>query len=207
MKEKIFTRNCPECGKEETRKKMSESGKNKPPASEEHRKKISIANKGRLPTLYCRQKTSEANLRRLQTETNTYGISGTLLKTGLHFRSTVELNFLLANQSVKWETAECLEFSIKYIDKRGREHIGVADFVNKKSKTLVEVKPPGYEKWGDIPEKREASIKHWEALGWKYLIVEMNTLPKTELFYMRSKYEISLDPKWERQYQTWMMKH
>lgn len=204
---------------EETKKRISDSlkGEKNPffgkTHSEYSKKLISDANKGNFyMTKEQLQKrsikfTGKGNpMYGKCPEKGSKGIGGWL--NGLHFRSTCELYFLIHNNCKDWISAATKEFRIVYKDDNGISRFYFPDFFC--DGILVEIKPINWQKSlfisKNIEHKQKAALEFCEKMGWEYKFLELPGIDKKHVFKMRKLETISLDKKWEAQYQNWITK-
>lgn len=210
---------------EETINRMSQAAIGRKD-SEETRKKKSIASSGKNNPMYGRtgelapwynrkhtneerKKISDANLGRQPSLKVGFGISGWLGE--FHFRSTCELKYLMdCNRLNRLESAERIEFKVKY-ETNGKIHYYFPDFVDVELKKIIEIKPVGWRNYKDekvkvIEDKLLALDSYCKENGFTFELVEVPWIKKTSVFRMRNENVVTLNPKWEKQYQNWLIK-
>lgn len=138
------------------------------------------------------------------------GISGQY--SGLYFKSSVELNFLLNYQDLELlRSAETKEFQIPYVCSETKEsHFYYPDYFNESEKILFEIKQAGWEethfKNCNVQDKKKAALKFCKEKGWEYRIVESGRIYKEEMFDLRDLGLVQLNKLREKQYQEWKTK-
>jgi hypothetical protein len=117
------------------------------------------------------------------------------------------LRFLVENGGSSWQSGEDNEFRIPYKDASGKKRYYFPDWF--RDGVLVEIKPPN---WKDHPRNKETPAKNQAAeiycgtKGWTFRLMEVPAMPKYMVFEMRDRGEITLEPRWEKQYQEWRSK-
>lgn len=136
------------------------------------------------------------------------GINGSF--RGMKFESSCELNFLLCRLDfTSLVRANTKQFRITYKNSDGECHLYIPDYFDISNSILYEIKMVGYEKdldiKKDIEEKKPYAIDYCNSKSWTYELLEILSLDKLRvIFPMRERGEITLTPKWEKQYQFWV---
>ncbi len=99
-------------------------------------------------------------------------LSGTY--RGVSFRSSVELSFLIGyieRFETPYESGECKEWSVPYVDPKGKSRTYYPDFVLTGRKMVIEIKPKCF--WSNpvIQAKKRAAEARFGAMGFKYRLV------------------------------------
>jgi hypothetical protein len=199
----------------ETRKKLSEKAKLRPPISDQERKKRSERMKGRKRSKEELLKASisikKAYREGRKSVERTCGVTG--YYKSLRFSSTPELAFLtnLLNLEdlIRADSIGKIEYRIPYITENGESKTYHPDYFDVKTFTLYEIKHVGYKRSQYLNTNVNSKIKAAEGFckerAWKYELIEMPCLDKQKIIYpMRLSGQISLSPYWELKYQTWL---
>ena len=137
------------------------------------------------PHINCKKCES---LKRI-TEKKGYGFSG--VYNGIHFRSSLELSFMM-NEHRKWKSGECSEFAIPYY-LNGKLHTYYPDFVVENE--VIECKP-AYAQKGEIFEaKRRAAVEWCNERGLSYIIIDPKPISKELLLELHNQCIITLTSK------------
>lgn len=153
------------------------------------------------------------NLGSNTTNNRSFGITGRLLYNkfySIHFRSSVELFFLLSlkNKIIKWKSGECKEYAVTYINKDGYMKFYFPDFVCEDRKLIIEIKPKNWMNF--MPEsklKHEAAKEQLTVLGYKFIVLQLSCIKRDEINKMRLENKITLSEKDEKKYLKWLEKH
>ncbi|RJQ26712.1 hypothetical protein C4577_02890 [Candidatus Parcubacteria bacterium] len=199
---------------EEHRRKNSESHKGKPGRKQtlEEKQKKSLKFRGRKYTKETKIRMSVAALKGFASGTrtsNSGSISGTY--KGVIFRSSCELAFLMHQINlegyVRADRSGLPQYKISYMTKSGSVKTYNPDyFVNG---TLKEIKQCGFRSseflCGNFIEKERAAILFCEQRGWKFEVIEMPMLNKRRIIFpLRQQGQITLIPRYEKQYLKWL---
>ena len=132
------------------------------------------------------------------------GISGHY--RGYYFRSSCELQFLLENECPELIRAELDKFKMPFVDFDQCTRMYTPDFFLRD--TLYEIKHKGWDDGGDdsktIKAKIAAGRKRCAENGWKYEFVELGGIRVKDVYEMRRRNIVKLDPQWEDKYQEWV---
>lgn len=183
--------------------------------SDSTKKKLSDSLKGRLKTEQHRinigigEKKAFAEGRQFVTAGKISGCYKNLV-----FRSTSELLFITLYSSIssliRIDGKGLSQYRVKYIDNKGQQRTYIPDYFDVNLKIIYEIKPVGYKNSDflstNVKQKENYAILYYDKLGWKYQIVEMLCLDKKNaIFPLRQQNQITLTPKWEKQYQEWLI--
>jgi hypothetical protein len=181
--------------------------------SDESKRKISLAHKGKIVSLESRKKMSDS---RRGEKNHMYGKPSPIgASNGIggwyrncYFRSSSELSFLLHQQDTDWISAESFRFRVPYTDEHGNQRFYFPDFFGNDS--VVEVKARGWERDPrhlGYPRKARAAAQFYDLRGWEYVLAEIPYMNEASVFRLRQDRVIRLNRKWERRYQEWASNH